>query len=107
MDIAQTTIAGVRIAVTALVNRDADGRTVYVYSLEGAGLSHGGKDLKSGCQGGTAARGLEDLLCFLEHAGESHPDPEANFPADVCEWAAQHQEDIGMVRFEMEEGVQP
>lgn len=106
METQETRIAGVRIVVSALP-RAHDGRTPYAYTLLGEGLRHSGRDLHSGCQGGTAARGLEDLLCFLEHAGECHPDPEANFPADVCEWAARHQDDISMVRFEMEEGVQP
>jgi hypothetical protein len=102
MDVHEVTIAGVLIAVASLP-RDHEGRTVYAYGLNGGGLNYADRDLKSGCQGGTAKEGMASLLCFLQAAGESHPDPEASFPPAVCEWAAANQDELALAQLDIEE----
>ena len=75
-------------------------------------------DLQSGCGGGNLQEGLESLLAFLGHAGEAYrydmatekdtdwepSDGTYLFPAWVNEWAYQNDDEIGILRCEMENG---
>lgn len=86
-----------------------DNRDRYQYHIDADGRSHSGCDLKSGCGGGTLQEGLESLLSFLSAAAESYRykgmegENSDLFPEWVDEWAAQHSDEIGMMRLELEE----
>lgn len=88
--------------------QDWERRTVYYYSITGAGLDHRKyQDLHTGV-GMDHGPGemLATLLAFLTACAESYPDGENSdlFPRDVAEWAAQHSDELAMLQFEIEEG---
>jgi hypothetical protein len=99
------------------VDTDRDGRTVYGYSIRIDGVTpfYQARDLKSGCQGGTETEGLASLLSFLSAAVESRRyrestgregDNESLFPAEVVDWAYQHDMEIQCAAIELEGGGQ-
>lgn len=93
--------------------QDWERRTVYYYSITGSGLDHRKyDDLRTGV-GMDPGPGemLATLLSFLTACAESISylpgggGENANlFPRDVAEWAAQHSDELAMLRFEIEEG---
>lgn len=86
-----------------------DGRVRYRYCIDFIGLSHHqGDDLKSGVGGGTLKQGMESLLSFLSACGESnrpgHTGENADlFPPHIAEWCYENQDEIEMVRMQIEE----
>lgn len=125
------TIGGAEITLLDVGN-DADGRTVYEYSIrfpnglsysvpdgDGGfnaeklepGYAYTARDLKSGCQGGTEREGLVSLLGFLGAAAESYryhhgmkEDSNTDlFPEHICEWAYQNDSEISMAAYEYEQ----
>lgn len=106
------TIGGVEIAVVANRGCDREGRTVFTYTLQGAGINYTASDLKSGCgRGGREDRdGMESLLSFLGAAAESYrywkgmkEDSNTDlFPEEICEWAYQNDGEISMAAYELE-----
>ena len=105
------TIGGVEIAIEA-GGSDVEGRTIFTYALKGEGIDCEGSDLKSGCgSGGREDRdGMESLLSFLGAAAESYhyhhgmkEDSNTDlFPEEICEWAAQFSDEIGIAAYELE-----
>jgi len=100
------TIGGVEITVVA-GDCDREGRTVFTYTLKGAGIDHEASDLKSGCgsRGRKDRDGMESLLSFLGAAAEAYgyhlrmgggSDNGDLFPPEVMEWAYQHDNEISM-----------
>jgi hypothetical protein len=78
--------------------------------------THTGEDLKSGVGGGSLQEGFASLLAFLEAAAESyryqfHTGRQGEnvdlFPAEVIAWAYQHSDEIGMLRWAIEESGRP
>ena len=125
------TIGEAEITVTDVGN-DMDGRTVYEYDIRfpnglsysvpdgdggfdaeqlDPGYTYTARDLKSGCQGGSEREGMASLLSFLGAAAESYryhhgmkEDSSTDlFPEHICEWAYQHDGEISMAAYEMEE----
>lgn len=86
--------------------KDWERRTVYYYSITGSGLDH--REYQDLCTGVGMDPGplamLATLLSFLTACAESYPDGENAdlFPRDVAEWAAQHSDELSMLRFEIE-----
>jgi hypothetical protein len=77
-------------------------------------------DLQSGVQGGTLQETFGSLLAFLGAAAESYewrmreggsePDPDGSehlFPPAVVEWAYQNDDEISLLRLEIEESEHP
>ena len=111
---ATVTIGGALILVDD-VGTDRDGRTIYGYSirLDGLNPTHQGRDLKSGCQGGTERDGLASLLSFLTAAAEAYgytmrtgreSDNGDLFPPKIMEWAYLNDSEISLAAYEMESG---
>lgn len=110
-------LPGVRIGDVEISLRYAgqagrDGRTRYRYFIDGPDFEHSDNDLQSGCQGGGLQEGLESLLTFLGAAAESYGyrlrtqcqgENEDLFPAEVVQWAYQHNDEISMLALELEE----
>jgi hypothetical protein len=107
------TIGGVEIAVVANRGCDREGRTVFTYTLQGAGINYTASDLKSGCgRGGREDRdGMESLLSFLGAAAESYrytmrtgreSENGDLFPKEIMEWAYQNDGEINMAAYELE-----
>lgn len=65
------------------------------------------ESLRSGVGGGTLRDGMSSYLAFLGAAAESYRSGTGEnadlFPPRVVEWAHQHDSEIEMVRFEIEE----
>lgn len=86
--------------------KDWERRTVYYYSITGSGLDH--RKYQDLCTGVDMDPGplamLATLLSFLTACAESYPDGENAdlFPPPVAEWAAQHSDELAMLRFEIE-----
>lgn len=106
------TIGGVEITVVG-GDCDREGRTVFTYTLKGAGIDHEASDLKSGCgsNGREDRDGMTSLLSFLGAAVESYrygglcwkADTNCElFPPAVVEWAYQHDGEISMAAYEYE-----
>lgn len=93
--------------------QDWEGRTVYYYSITGAGLDHREyTDLRTGVgmDHGPGAM-LATLLSFLTACAESISylpggggENADLFPRDVAEWAAQHSDELTMLALEIEGG---
>lgn len=87
----------------------ADGRIRYRYFIDfEGGVEHEGDDLKSGVGGGTLKQGMESLLSFLAACGESNrPGRKGEnadlFPPHIAEWCYENQDEIEMVRIQIEE----
>ena len=92
----------------------SEGRARYRYYIDGPDFEHEANDLKPGVGGGSLVRGMSDLLCFLSAAAESYRygkctytgDPDDNsslFPEVVTTWAYQNDDEITMLRLEIEE----
>lgn len=90
---------------------DWEGRTVYYYSITGPGLWHVEyDDLRTGVgvDDGPGAM-LASLLAFLTACAESISylpggggENSGLFPRDIAEWAAQHSDELTMLRLEIE-----
>ena len=89
-----------------------DGRTRYAYRIIRPDMPDvTGDDLQSGCQGGSLADGMTDLLSFLCAAGEAYryemsggkSDNADMFPPDVMEWCYQNADELSMLAIEVEE----
>jgi len=94
-----------------------DGRTRYQYHIDVGTQSHSADDLQSGCNGGSLQQGMASLLAFLGAAAESYHYAMSNpgkrdpffetesdmFPSWVNEWAYQHDDEISMLRYQLEE----
>ncbi len=84
--------------------RNAEGRTVYTYLIDIDGKKPCiGSDLKSGCQGGTLTEGFCSLLCFLGFESEE----DGLFPRRVSDWAKANDDELAMLRMEIEESPTP
>jgi hypothetical protein len=89
--------AWISLEYSALPGR-GDGRIVYRYYIDlPDGYEHTANNLKSGCFGGTLQEGFQSLLAFLGSADEEL------FPAKVVEWARQNEDEIGLLKCEIEE----
>jgi hypothetical protein len=98
-------------AVISIEYGDAtpDGRVRYRYVIEFPCHScHRGDDLKSGVGGGALKQGMESLLSFLSACGESNRPGRRGenadlFPPIVAEWCYENQDEIELVRTQIEE----
>ncbi len=80
--------------------RENDGRNRYTYTIDlPNGRSYKASDLLSGCQGGTLQEGFVSLLTFLSAEAEE----EGMFSRAVSKWAKQNQDEIDIIRYEIEE----
>lgn len=69
------------------------------------GTEYVDESLRSGVGGGNLRDGMSSYLSFLSAASESYRNGsgETFFPPHVTEWAHQHDGEISMVQFEIEE----
>jgi hypothetical protein len=105
-------------------NGPNEGRTVYRYFIDpGDGKRpFVGKDLRSGCQGGTIQEGFVSLLGFLGAEAEAwdngritpaNPAPKGvgdnagMFPVRIAQFACDNSDEIGMLQCEIEESETP
>jgi hypothetical protein len=95
--------------------RNFEGRTEYKYWIDTPDFEYDNDDMKSGCQGGSVKEGLESLLSFLGACGESYAyemrtgiegDNLDLFPQHVAEWCYQNSDELSMVAYELEQGVE-
>jgi hypothetical protein len=108
VEITSRLLWGVRIGADAWISidedgQDADGRTRYVVYLDTPGFEYKEQTLRSGCQGGSLANGLESFLSFLSAAADSRiPESEHStlFPEHVTEWARMNQTEIEYAEFD-------
>ncbi len=87
-----------------------EGRTRYRWTIDlPNGVSFSKDDLQSGCQGGSLQNGFENLLSFLDAAGESYRfrgmagENWDLFEERVAQWAADNHDEICLARLEIEE----
>jgi hypothetical protein len=88
------------------------GRTRYRYFVDVGKRSYKGSDLQSGVGGGDLQEGFGSLLSFLSAAGEGYSyeqrtgrksDNADMFPKWLNEWAADHEDELSMLSYEVEE----
>jgi hypothetical protein len=95
-------IGNVFISITYARKPGDEGRTRYLYYIDGEGLSFSCDDLQSGCQGGTLQEGLSSLISFLSACGEGGEYVDL-FPPDIAEWCAMNTEELSIIACELEE----
>ena len=85
--------------------RNCEGRTIYRYHIDTPEFEYTNNDLRSDIYGGTLQEGLETLLAFLGACAESGDDGENSdlFPINVREWANHHDDELAMLRIDLEE----
>lgn len=93
--------------------RNNEGRIQYVIWIDlPNGSEHEVNDMRSGCGGGSVQDGFANLLGFLSAAAESrryreggHGDGENEdlFVPAVVDWATENDDEISMLRCEIEE----
>jgi len=102
-------IGEVTISIEPTNATDHHGKTKWRYYLDGPSFEESGSDLAGW---GNTQEMMECLLSFLEAAAESYryngnamkEDSNTDlFPENVCEWAYSNSDEIGMLRFELEE----
>lgn len=113
-------IGGATLQLERLARRSPDNRQVFQWTIDlPNGKTSKGSDLRGGCGGSeTLQEMFGALLSFLDAAGESFAYAERRglsgadamqgencdlFPGPVVRWAAQHSDEIGMTRCEIEE----
>lgn len=100
------------ISITYSKQPGDKGRVRYHWQIVIPAGEFSGDDIQSGCQGGTLQEGMCSLLAFLGACAESfqcyqnsglHGENKDLFPEDVASWAAQNDDELSMLKCEIEE----
>ena len=106
-------IGGATLSLSLPDRHTRGGRDIYEAWIDlPDGSEHEITDLHSGRQGGSVLEGFSSLLSFLAAAGESRNyrertgrtgEHEDLFPEPVTAWAADHEDDLSSMSYEIEE----
>jgi len=110
----QIQVADATLTVEMSGNIDSDGRDIYALTIVTPTFEHSDHSIKSGCLGGTEAKGMRASLSFLFACAEgmsferctSHKSDNADlFPRHVGEWAFAHADELAMAMEDVEQGI--
>jgi len=105
-------IADAWVSLTYSKRAGEEHRTRFQWYIDLPSGEYSDDDLQSGNCASSLQKEFGTLLAFLDAAGEAydyftkHGRSTENidlFPPQVCEWAAQNRDEIGMLRLEIEE----